>query len=263
MFSTFVINLNSETKRYQYMKEQLDAAGILFEKIEAINGREYKPTESEYTEHEAIQRNGAALSKGELGCALSHRIAYQKAIESNEEYSLILEDDVVLPNNLKEIVEREIQMNNKKWQYLAFNYMEPGLYFLRFWFRSIYINYCKQTSIYNKSILVLFSVCKGLYIIPLALYESVREKVLRNRKNGKSVIFARPLYLAGAYILNKNSARKLLELSSPIVYPADKIQNIARKSGLQHRAYSPLIITQDRVRFGSNILGVNTHSEFI
>jgi GR25 family glycosyltransferase involved in LPS biosynthesis len=262
MFSTFLINLHNETKRYQHMKEQLDAAGILFEKIEAINGREYKPTESEYTDYNAIQKNGATLSQGELGCALSHRIAYQKALESNEEYSLILEDDTVLPNNFKDIIEREIQLNNKKWQYLAFNYMEPGFYFLRFWFRSIYINYCKQNSLYDKGRLLLLSFGKCMYIIPLAIYESIREILLRKSKNGKSVIFARPLYLAGAYVINKSAARKLLELSSPITYPADKIQNIARKQGLQHRAYCPLIVAQDRVEFGSNILGVTSHSEF-
>ena len=262
MFSTFVINLKSQEKRRSHMEGQLHNANIVYELIEAVDGRKYTPTQLEIDLILAKKILGRELGQGEIGCALSHKKAYQKCIESKYEYSLILEDDVVISKNLKEIIEHQIQKPHT-WEYLSFDYMRPGRLFLRFWIRSIKINFKKQENIAPKVIFILVSLIKACYIIPLSIYEAMRDRCYKQRKNGRAVTFYRPLYLAGAYLINKKTAEILLQLASPIVYPADMIQNIARDRGMKHRAYVPLSVEQNRVEFGSNILGVDSYPNSI
>ena len=261
MFSTFVINLKSQEKRRAHMEAQLRDVNIEYELIDAVDGRKYTPTQLEVDLVLAKKILGRELSQGEIGCALSHKKAYQKCIDSKYEYSLILEDDVRLSKKLKEIIENEIQKPHT-WEYLAFDYMRPGRLFLRFWLRSLKINFKKQEKVTEKVIFILRSLIKAFYIIPLSVYEATRDRYYKQRKNGKAVVFYRPLYLAGAYLINKKTAEILLQLATPVVYPADMVQNIARDRGLKHRAYAPLSVEQNRVEFGSNILGVDTITDF-
>lgn len=100
-----VITLKSSTERYNYIVNHLSSIGLDFEIIEAING--YKLTEKEKEElcdMEAVNKYKSWLSDGIIGCSLSHRKALLRMIELNLPYVLILEDDVVLPNNLFEVL---------------------------------------------------------------------------------------------------------------------------------------------------------------
>ncbi|WP_253353590.1 glycosyltransferase family 25 protein [Neisseria perflava] len=48
------------------------------------------------------------LSKGEVGCALSHQMAYQHIYNSNEKYALILEDDAEFIASPLEILDETV-----------------------------------------------------------------------------------------------------------------------------------------------------------
>nr|CDS57535.1 hypothetical protein SYMBAF_200005 [Serratia symbiotica] len=53
-----------------------------------------------------------AVTKGEVGCALSHLKAYRKLIDSNNEVALVIEDDVIIPSNLKNIINEIVNRND-------------------------------------------------------------------------------------------------------------------------------------------------------
>ena len=53
----------------------------------------------EYFE-KAVKGRAKPLSPAELGCTLSHLLALKKFLETDQQFTLILEDDAILPNDL-------------------------------------------------------------------------------------------------------------------------------------------------------------------
>jgi hypothetical protein len=67
-------------------------------------------------------------------------------------------------------------------------------------------------------------------------------------------IFWRPLYHASAYLLTEEGAKKMLSLTYPIRFSADRLPNQARiRTGLRLRGYVPLMVRQNK-SFESNII---------
>jgi GR25 family glycosyltransferase involved in LPS biosynthesis len=68
--------------------------------------------------HEEIDSTGA------IGCALSHRAAWQKFLESGAEYALIMEDDAAVPNGfveqLNNMLETDKELRKKTFDMLVF-----------------------------------------------------------------------------------------------------------------------------------------------
>lgn len=263
----FYINLDKDADRRDHMEKQLTFLGFEYERFPAVDGRNPEiEIEIDYDEKIALKKNRATLTPGELGCAMSHRALYEKMVKEDIDYMLIMEDDVKLPDNFSKIVETEISKNtnNKRWEYLSFDYAEMGNIFLRRWAASVKLYYSRNIStkywyqnIYKKLLFFTFVFLKFLYIAPLTYLEQLRNKYYESKKEGASVIFLRPLYFAGCYLITRSGAQKILALSYPIVYPADRVQNQARlKKGLKCRAYSPLCVAQLRRKYGSSIIGL-------
>lgn len=259
MFKTFVINLDKDTERMMFMHTQLSEQDIEYERVIAINGKEYSPTLLEYDEKLALKKAGHALHAGELGCALSHKKVYDRIVLEKIPISLIFEDDVQIPSNFKQILNTQIaQQHLYKWEYVLFNYPVVGLAWIKKWGISLWANFkkTKQQSFLKKMSFIFISLCKICYIIPLSLFEGLRN-TYKKRKPGP-VVFYRPIYLAGAYLLTLEGAEKLLSLSNPILYPADRLPNQARvKKGLVFRCYAPLIVHQQNKKFGSSSLNLS------
>ncbi len=97
-FMTFVINLASQTERKAFMAQQLAAAGVPFEIVTAVDGKALtlEQTAKVYDEAgaRAIQRR--PLSRGEIGCALSHVSIYHEVVSRGLPAALVLEDDARL-----------------------------------------------------------------------------------------------------------------------------------------------------------------------
>ena len=107
LYKTILINLKREKERLEFMTNQLNGLKILFERLEAINGKEYLENGgNEYDEESALKNHYSKLTNGEIGCALSHKRCYQKFLNDpeykNTKYLLILEDDVELDKNFKD-----------------------------------------------------------------------------------------------------------------------------------------------------------------
>jgi glycosyl transferase family 25 len=105
MLKIFVISLPNEKKRQDYIQSVFDAKGVPFEFLTGIDGRKLNQEEINiYYDAERAKKYDGELSKGEIGCALSHRIAYEQIIENNIEHSIVLEDDVKLNNDFFSIL---------------------------------------------------------------------------------------------------------------------------------------------------------------
>ncbi len=100
---TLVISLKSCLERYIYILNHLTQIGLDFEIVESINGYNLTIKEKEeLCDIDIIGKNTKWLSDGIIGCSLSHRKALLRMLELDLPYVLILEDDVILPNNFKE-----------------------------------------------------------------------------------------------------------------------------------------------------------------
>jgi glycosyl transferase family 25 len=100
---TFIISLPKDKERRETLEKQLNELDIPFSILDAVHGASLSTEEYErsYNREKAARLFNRELSRGELGCALSHIAIYQKMVAENIPYALILEDDAkVLTDNL-------------------------------------------------------------------------------------------------------------------------------------------------------------------
>lgn len=86
----FLINMDRETVRYDWMRQQLDRHGLSYKRVSAVNGARLTLEDQAYYENPRRSH----LSRGEIGCLLSHIMVWNSFLESETDYALILEDDV-------------------------------------------------------------------------------------------------------------------------------------------------------------------------
>jgi glycosyl transferase family 25 len=79
------------------MEEQLKGLNLPFDFISAVDGSKLSTGELKlYSRKDALRCTGRELSRGEIGCALSHAGMWQRMMNEGIDEVLILEDDVVL-----------------------------------------------------------------------------------------------------------------------------------------------------------------------
>jgi len=93
----YLINLDRSRDRLDFMALQFEKQGLLFERVEAVDGR--KLSEDELASFVKLSNDWpVALGPTEVGCFLSHRKCIQIAATSDEPFTAIFEDDVTLSN---------------------------------------------------------------------------------------------------------------------------------------------------------------------
>ena len=99
---TYVINLRRSQTRREFMSEQLDRLGISYDFFSAVDGRALSEQDvNSQCDFRWMRRyEGRVLSRGEIGCCLSHVGVYRKMVADKVPVALILEDDTVLPEDL-------------------------------------------------------------------------------------------------------------------------------------------------------------------
>lgn len=103
--SIFIISLPECVDRQKYVGAQLKRLGLSYEILDAVDGRGF-----DVGAHPAYDKKrrlfyGRDLTGGELGCTLSHRKAMEEIIARDLPYGIILEDDVLLTDDFKNVVE--------------------------------------------------------------------------------------------------------------------------------------------------------------
>ena len=93
-----VINLDKSRVRLARMQTQFHTAGLDFVRLPSIHGPSLDPRE--LNRHYSAKLNRRTfhlpMTAGEIGCYLSHRRAWQRVLDHDLDYAVILEDDVIL-----------------------------------------------------------------------------------------------------------------------------------------------------------------------
>ncbi|ESZ89332.1 glycosyltransferase family 25 protein [Congregibacter litoralis] len=94
-----VINLRSEATRRTRILGDLEAAGgFRVSLVEAVDGKLLPDDDllRNTSVQEILNRSGRRMTRGEIGCSLSHRAAYHDLLDSSDPWTLVLEDDAKL-----------------------------------------------------------------------------------------------------------------------------------------------------------------------
>lgn len=98
MIKTYIINLKTSIDRREYMEKLMAPFTFLdVEFIDAMNGKSMSQEEIDdvFDQKTAFAKYGRELRRGEIGCTLSHKKCAQMLLESENQYALVLEDDLI------------------------------------------------------------------------------------------------------------------------------------------------------------------------
>jgi GR25 family glycosyltransferase involved in LPS biosynthesis len=130
---SFVINLEKNADRLTRFKDSYDESDINIiplERFNAVNGKtldlEKYVTEKAYDQIVSAEKNGYRLrhyelTRGAVGCFMSHRTLYKKLIDDpDHDFYLIFEDDAFTPKNLIKPLQLYIDNAPYDWDILLF-----------------------------------------------------------------------------------------------------------------------------------------------
>jgi glycosyl transferase, family 25 len=101
LIPVWVINLKKRPDRLKAISSRLDALGIKWAILEAVDGADCD--ENELNISKQYGKIGE-ISNGARACSASHHKFWKELISSNSKYGIILEDDVELSDDFKSIV---------------------------------------------------------------------------------------------------------------------------------------------------------------
>ncbi|MBF9254863.1 glycosyltransferase family 25 protein [Pontibacter sp. 172403-2] len=105
-YKIFVINLKRDFARNVFITNHLNSLGLNFTLVEAIDVLGLTPAVyKELVDEAAIAPKVKWLTKGAIGCALSHLKVYEMIVRQDLDYALVLEDDCLLDNTTAFILE--------------------------------------------------------------------------------------------------------------------------------------------------------------
>lgn len=88
----YVINLDRSPERLRHMETTLGEHGLGFTRVVGVDGAELDAETYEAISHFGTRR----LSRGEIGCFLSHRACWSRIADGAAAHGVVFEDDVVL-----------------------------------------------------------------------------------------------------------------------------------------------------------------------
>lgn len=107
-FQLLCVNLERSADRRAAIRAQADALGLAVEFVPAVDGRAMAPDDPELRRYDAARRRWtwrSDLTGAEVACVLSHRRALERFLNSDAEFSVVLEDDALLSDSFAARVE--------------------------------------------------------------------------------------------------------------------------------------------------------------
>ena len=114
--STIVISLKRSEARRAAFTVLLEQSDLDWEILDAIDGLQLHSTPPEYHEEKVIRLLGFPLSASEIGCFLSHRLAWARCAEKDRP-TLILEDDFTFAPHFDESLSK-VMASYQDWDIL-------------------------------------------------------------------------------------------------------------------------------------------------
>lgn len=103
---TFIVNLDKSVERLARITQQLNDLGMRFERVSAVYGASLSKRElrRDVARFRSIIAMSRKLLAGEIGCSLSHNKIYRRMILDGIDIALVLEDDVLVSPNIKDVL---------------------------------------------------------------------------------------------------------------------------------------------------------------
>ncbi|HBS6040826.1 TPA: glycosyltransferase family 25 protein [Klebsiella aerogenes] len=200
----YILSRKKDTKRRESIEKQLSKSRTKYSFFDAIEPEKLP---------ENVKANGSNLTLGERSCAFSHVKISHEIYNSNVPYSIVMEDDAEIHDNLDEKDETLLQLHK--------------------FFDVIILGYSKVIS--NKRRQMQF-------IRP----------VLKLKVNDCTIAFPYKQWKCGTvcYSISHKGAKKLKEINVEAAKTADDWE-FFEKSGLIIGHYIPILVTENFKSFGS------------
>ena len=127
-YRILVINLARSRDRLAAIGAQLENTGLPFERIDAIDGTVLDDeTIRRVAPPELIRKTyHRPLSRAEVACAMSHRKAWQRIVDEDLDFGIVLEDDAILEDHFAETVELIASLPDEHWDFLKLFALKRG-----------------------------------------------------------------------------------------------------------------------------------------
>lgn len=190
MIPIYVVSMEKDVERRLVIERTFKNLGLDFRFIDAIVGKLLTDNEISQINFSGNQnRKGRLPTLGEIGCSLSHQLAYTD-IAQHHDWGIILEDDAIIDERFKDF-------------YLALN--QPGK-----------LDQFKQENLY------LLGGQNGLrhqHLVALSQWGRVR---LGGVTFSRAIQSNQYIYRTCCYLMSRSMSNQLLELFSKDFYIADE-----------------------------------------
>lgn len=221
-YSTYVISLADEYLRRDSIEKQLSKLDHDFNYVDATDMRfcdmSILEKYSALSEYSSVKR---PLTRGEVGCALSHYNVYKRLLNSNDEWAWVIEDDAIVSRIKNNSIKKIINISSEKGA------------------DAIILGYSKLETKEEDSFYAM---------------EPIKTIV-----GDSEITVGTPWknWTCGtvSYLINKAGARKMLSIlnENKIVTLADDWDFFCKKAGLKIFHCRPLLVFEDYNKFESSL----------
>ena len=118
-----IISLKDSGQRRNFMQQQCNSLQQSCTFIDAVSGHDLTPTTVDDVAHHAKMR----LSRNEVGCFFSHKACWEKIVEEQMPFAMIVEDDVTLSKDISYLATLyvpQLEILDPNWDilYVGFNH---------------------------------------------------------------------------------------------------------------------------------------------
>lgn len=202
-FNTYVINLKKDKEKWQKINDHFKNTGLKLIRFDAIYGKTVdKKTKNKYT----TKLCNIFCPNGVVGCGISH-IMLNEIISKNDnnDFALILEDDVIPSNNIKKEILNYVK--NMKFEWDIIKLFDQG--------------FCNSKSKfnYNNSLISKLFPCgsTAAYLVS---------------KNGSKKIANMKLYNHIDLQYQLNSELKIYKMNKKLIYTDELDSSISSNDGI-------------------------------
>ncbi|MFQ3203558.1 MAG: glycosyl transferase family 25 [Pseudoalteromonas tetraodonis] len=110
----YIINMQGCEDRWETTLKRLTSLHLNAERFEATIGKNLSEEETLkwYCPKKNKKRYNRNLSAGEIGCYVSHMRLWQKMVNENMPFCVVLEDDLFIEASLKDVVDAALKLKN-------------------------------------------------------------------------------------------------------------------------------------------------------
>jgi glycosyl transferase family 25 len=207
----YVVSMERNADRRERMQRNLRGLPLTY--IGGVDGRLLSDEEVRevYDDRAAQEIYGRSLSRGQLGCALSHRMIYQDMIENQLDRVLILEDDATLCQDNLPSIESILTQLPTDWDFLYLYTIRRG-----------------ETFWLDLKIEIVYPL---LNAIGIRRYPVDAIRRIHSRRYSPNLRVAGQHWSAIAYAVTRPTAERMLHFQTPVCTVADDVTRMICATG--------------------------------